>query len=196
MLPIKYQSTWKVCCRIIEIIRREMIILSSSSRRRRKRKSVFLRGGVVSHYHLSSRIVEHLYHVVQLLLYLPASVLPPFLSFSSNTTPRAARFPRVFQSREKERERERVEGVRFHWGWLVERDESVDRNGLMAWKSRPTDAFRRGPDRWAPSRFWREPWPFTILGWKFEHRHRNGFDSILIFSKYRMKSIHFLHFLS
>ena len=84
-----------------------MIILSSSSRRRKKRKSVFLRGGVVSHYHLSSRIVEHLYHVVQLLLYLPASVLPPFLSFSSNTTPRAARFPRVFQSREKERERER-----------------------------------------------------------------------------------------
>lgn len=81
-----------------------MIILSSSSRRRKKRKSVFLRGGVVSHYHLSSRIVEHLYHVVQLLLYLPASVLPPFLSFSSNTTPRAARFPRVFQSREKERE--------------------------------------------------------------------------------------------
>lgn len=81
-----------------------MIILSSSSRRRRKRKSVFLRGGVVSHYHLSSRIVEHLYHVVQLLLYLPASVLPPFFSFSSNTTPRAARFPRVFQSREKERE--------------------------------------------------------------------------------------------
>lgn len=36
MLSIKYQSTWKVCCRIIEIIRREMIILSSSSSKKKK----------------------------------------------------------------------------------------------------------------------------------------------------------------
>lgn len=195
MLPIKYQSTWKVCCRIIEIIRREMIILSSSSRRRKKKGNRFSYEGVSSHtttcpleswntFTTSSNFFS---------IYLRAFFHLSFLSLQTqHPEPHVSR---ACFNPERKRERERVEGVRFHWGWLVERDESVDRNGLMAWKSRPTDAFRRGPDRWAPSRFWREPWPFTILGWKFE-RDRNGFDSILIFSKYRMKSIHFLHFLS
>ena len=195
MLSIKYQSTWKVCCRIIEIIRREMIILSSSSSKKKKEIGFPTRGcRLTLPPVLSNRGTPLPRRPTSSLSTCERASTFPFFLFKHNTPSRT--FPaRVSIQRERERERERVEGVRFHWGWLVERDESVDRNGLMAWKSRPTDAFRRGPDRWAPSRFWREPWPFTILGWKFE-RHRNGFDSILIFSKYRMKSIHFLHFLS